>query len=78
MAMMFSGGVPKSGMMEIGIAMVLHDRFTNQAGQASRAIKGLQNDAMRALQSNLSTAYQLGSIGNAAFLRLNLLILWLL
>lgn len=71
MAMMFSGGVPKSGMMEIGIAMVLHDRFTNQAGQASRAIKGLQNDAMRALQSNLSTAYQLGSIGNAAFLRLS-------
>lgn len=71
MAMMFSGGVPKSGMMEIGIAMVLHDRFTNQAGQASRAIKGLQNDAMRALQSNLSTAYQLGSIGNAAFMRLS-------
>jgi phage tail tape measure protein, TP901 family, core region len=71
MAMLFSGGVPKSGMMEIGIAMVLHDRFTNQAGQASRAIKGLQNDAMRALQSNLSTAYQIGSIGNAAFQRLS-------
>lgn len=68
---MFSSGVPKSGMMEIGIAMVLHDRFSNQAGQASRAIRTLQNDAMRALQSNLSTAYQIGSIGNAAFQRLS-------
>lgn len=71
MSMMFSSGVPKSGMMEIGIAMVLHDRFSNQAGQASRAIRTLQNDAMRALQSNLSTAYQIGSIGNAAFQRLS-------
>lgn len=71
MAMIFSSGIPKSGMMEIGIAMVLHDRFTNQAGQASRAIKGLQNEAMRALQANLSTAYQLGHIGNAAFQRLS-------
>ena len=35
MALGFNAGVPKSGMMEIGIALVLHDRFSNKAGQAS-------------------------------------------
>lgn len=67
MAMTFGAGVPKSGMMEIGIALVLHDRFSNQAGQASAAIKKLQTDARLAVQSNLQTASSLGMMGVGAF-----------
>lgn len=67
MAMSFGSGVPKSGMMEIGIALVLHDRFSNQAAQASAQIRKLQQDAKMAIQSNLSTAYQFGSMGLGAF-----------
>lgn len=67
MAMTFGAGVPKSGMMEIGIALVLHDRFSNQAGQASAAIKKLQTDARLAVQSNLQTASSLGLMGVGAF-----------
>lgn len=67
MAMTFGAGVPKSGMMEIGIALVLHDRFSNQAGQASAAIKKLQTDARMAVQSNLQTASQFGMMGIGAF-----------
>jgi len=65
--MTFGAGVPKSGMMEIGIALVLHDRFSNQAGQASAAIKKLQTDARLAVQSNLQTASSLGLMGVGAF-----------
>lgn len=67
MAMTFGAGVPKSGMMEIGIALVLHDRFSNQAGQASAAIRKLQTDARMAVQSNLQTASQFGMMGIGAF-----------
>ena len=61
--MTFGAGVPKSGMMEIGIALVLHDRFSNQAAQASGAIRKLQQDARMAVQANLNQAYQLGTMG---------------
>lgn len=63
----FNAGVPKSGMMEIGIALVLHDRFSNQAGQASAQIRKLQMDARSAVQSNLIAAGQVGRYGLAAF-----------
>lgn len=63
----FNAGVPKSGMMEIGIALVLHDRFSNQAGQASAKIRQLQMDARSAVQSNLIAAGQIGRYGLAAF-----------
>lgn len=65
--MTFGAGVPKSGMMEIGIALVLHDRFSNQAAQASSHIKRLQQEARMAVQSNLNTAYQFGQMGLNAF-----------
>ena len=65
--MTFGAGVPKSGMMEIGIALVLHDRFSNQAAQASSHIKRLQQEARMAVQSNLNTAYQFGQMGLTAF-----------
>lgn len=65
--MTFGAGVPKSGMMEIGIALVLHDRFSNQAAQASGHIKRLQQEARMAVQSNLNQAYQFGQLGLSAF-----------
>lgn len=67
MAVGFNAGTPKSGMMEIGIALVLHDRFSNQAGQASAQIRKLQLDARSAVQSNLIAAGQIGKYGLAAF-----------
>ena len=65
--MTFGAGVPKAGMMEIGIALVLHDRFSNQAAQASGAIRKLQQDARMAVQANLNQAYQFGTMGLGAF-----------
>ena len=65
--MTFGAGVPKSGMMEIGIALVLHDRFSNQAAQASGAIRKLQQEARMAVQANLNQAYQFGTMGLGAF-----------
>ena len=65
--MTFGAGVPKSGMMEIGIALVLHDRFSNQAAQASGHIKRLQQEARMAVQANLNQAYQFGQLGLSAF-----------
>lgn len=67
MAVGFNAGTPKSGMMEIGIALVLHDRFSNQAGQASAQIRKLQLDARSAVQSNLIAAGQIGKYGLTAF-----------
>lgn len=65
--MTFGAGVPKSGMMEIGIALVLHDRFSNQAAQASGQIRRLQQEARMAVQNNLNMAYQFGQMGLSAF-----------
>lgn len=67
MALTFGSGIPKSGLLEIGIALVLQDRFSNQAAQASSQIRRLQSDARLAVQSNISAAYQLGSMGLTAF-----------
>lgn len=67
MAMNFNAGVPKQGMMEIGIALVLHDRFSNQAGAASREIRQLQRDARSAVVANLNAVASLGQMGLGAF-----------
>ena len=67
MALNFNAGVPKQGMMEIGIALVLHDRFSNQAGAASREIRQLQRDARSAVVANLNAVASLGQMGLGAF-----------
>lgn len=54
--MAFTSGSPSSGQLEIGIALVLQDRFSNQAREASSVIKGLHRDAKNALQANLTAA----------------------
>lgn len=54
--MAFTSGSPSSGQLEIGIALVLQDRFSNQAREASSVIKGLHRDAKNTLQANLTAA----------------------
>lgn len=53
-----ASSLPK-GYMEVGVAMVLHDRFTNPARQASGAIRRLQDDARAAVSANLDMLQRL-------------------
>lgn len=52
--MAFTSGSPSAGQLEIGIALVLNDRFSNQAREASSVIRGLHRDAKNAVQANLT------------------------
>lgn len=51
--MAFTSGSPGSSL-EIGIALVLQDRFSNQAREASNTIRKLHNDAKMAVDANLN------------------------
>lgn len=51
--MAFTSGSPSAGQLEIGVALVLQDRFSNQAREASSVIRGLHRDAKNAIQANL-------------------------
>ena len=53
--MAFTSGSPSAGQLEIGVALVLQDRFSNQAREASSVIRGLHRDAKNAIQANLTT-----------------------
>lgn len=65
--MAYTSGSPSAGQLEIGIALVLQDRFSNQAREASSVIRGLHRDAKNAVMANL-TAMQsyAGSISGIA------------
>lgn len=52
--MAFTSGSPSAGQLEIGIALVLQDRFSNQAREASSVIRGLHRDAKNAVHANLT------------------------
>lgn len=52
--MAFTSGSPSEGQLEIGIALVLQDKFSNQAREASSVIRGLHRDAKNAIQANLT------------------------
>lgn len=54
--MAFAGGSPAAGQLEVGIALVLKDRFSNQAREASAEIRRLHNDAKNAIAANASAA----------------------
>lgn len=54
--MAYSSGSGSSGLLEVGIALVLQDRFSNQAREASRHIKQLHQDAKNAINANLQVA----------------------
>lgn len=53
--MAYTSGSPSAGQLEIGVALVLQDRFSNQAREASSAIRGLHRDAKNAVMANLTT-----------------------
>lgn len=55
MAYVTSGSL-RGNSLEIGIALVLQDRFSNQAKDASAAIRILHNEAKEAVTANLQTA----------------------
>lgn len=68
--MAFTSGSPGSSL-EIGIALVLQDRFSNQAREASNTIRRLHNDAKMAVDANLNAgigvANTMMSIADNAF-----------
>ena len=64
MAYVTSGSL-RGNSLEIGIALVLQDRFSNQAKDASAAIRRLHNEAKEAVTANLQTADNiLGNVYN--------------
>ena len=64
MAYVTSGSL-RGNSLEIGIALVLQDRFSNQAKDASAAIRRLHNEAKGAVTANLQTADSiLGNVYN--------------
>lgn len=64
MAYVTSGSL-RGNSLEIGIALVLQDRFSNQAKDASAAIIRLHNEAKEAVTANLQTADSiLGNVYN--------------
>lgn len=64
MAYVTSGSL-RGNSLEIGIALVLQDRFSNQAKDASAAIRRLHNEAKEAVTANLQTANSiLGNVYN--------------
>jgi TP901 family phage tail tape measure protein len=62
---MFTSGSPNSGQLQIGIALVLKDRFSNQAREASSQIRRLHNEAKVATNANLSAVRTMASAGAA-------------
>lgn len=62
----FTAGSPNSNNLEIGIAIVLKDRFSNQAREASAAIRQLHRDAKSAINANLQAANSASMVGMAA------------
>lgn len=63
---MFSTGSPNQGQLQIGIALVLQDRFSNQAREASSHIRRLHNEAKILTNANLNVVKNLSSMGFAA------------
>lgn len=55
----YTSGSLTGSDLQIGIALVLHDRFSNQAREASSAIRQLHRDAKMAVNANLQAASQI-------------------
>lgn len=62
--MAFTSGSPSAGQLEIGVALVLQDRFSNQAREASSVIRGLHRDAKNAVQANLTAVQSYANIAS--------------
>ena len=55
----YTSGSLSGAQLEIGIALVLQDRFSNQAREASTVIKQLHADAKNAVLANLEAVNQI-------------------
>lgn len=62
---MFTSGSPNQGQLQIGIALVLEDRFSNQAREASKEIRKLHQDAKNITNANLSAVNRMATAGAA-------------
>lgn len=60
---MFTSGSPNSGMLEIGISLVLQDRFSNQAREASSQIRRLHQEAKNITNANLNALRTVSTMG---------------
>lgn len=60
----YTSGSPGAGQLEIGIALVLQDRFSNQAREASGVIRQLHRDAKMATNANLQAVNTIATSGN--------------
>lgn len=63
----YTGGILKSGMLEIGIALTLHDQFTTGMDQASKEMKKLYRDAQNGVMANLNAAVSIADMGSNLF-----------
>lgn len=62
---MFTSGSPNAGQLQIGIALVLQDRFSNQAREASSEIRRLHQEAKNVTNANLSAVQNIAGAGAA-------------
>lgn len=58
----YSPGAPSGGLLEIGVALVLQDRFSQPAREANRSIKQLHNDAKAVVSANINMATRLAGV----------------
>ena len=58
----YSPGTPSGGLLEIGVALVLQDRFSQPAREANRSIRQLHNDAKAVVGANINMANRLTSM----------------
>lgn len=69
----YTTGTPSNGLLEVGISMVLRDRFTQPAMNMQSAVRRLNQEAKMANTANLEAAYgwvdSIGSAANNAFSR---------
>jgi len=69
---MFTSGSPNSGQLQIGIALVLKDRFSNQAREASSHIRRLHHEAKVATNANLHAVKNMATAGATAGLAIGM------
>lgn len=67
----YTTGIPSNGLLEIGISMVLRDRFSQPAMNMQSAVRRLNQEAKMANAANLDAAYSLvdglGSMASNTF-----------
>lgn len=67
MAITTTSGSLSGSQLQIGIALVLHDRFTNEARQASKELRNLYKEAKDAVVANLQAAESMAGTAFNAF-----------